>query len=419
VYGPKDATHRYPRFLPDGKHFLFLLRHSGAGPGAEPAVMVGALDSKESKLVVSVASNAVYASGQLLYVRQGALVAQAFDLDALAVRGEPMTIAPDVRMDERFSRGVFSASDTGVLVYQTGKSSTVSALRWLDRGGKVLGTVGEPANFFNGGDPEISPDGKRATAAIVDLRTGNADIWMIDLATGTRSRFTTGPRDKFASAWSPDGSRIAYNISNPGGGYDIFSRPTSGSGGEEKLASDPIEFEYPGGFSPDGRFFLYDQRSAARDNLWALPLTGERKPLPIATTPATEELGQISRNGRYLAYVSDESGRSEIYVVAFPGPGGRWQVSQSGGTEPRWSGDGKELFFFAPDNRLMAARVKTEGESFEVGAIQPLFQARFMGGSFRYDVARDGSRFLVTSGLPEELSPITLVTNWTAELPRK
>jgi Tol biopolymer transport system component len=420
VYGPKDATHRYAHFLPGGKHFLYLVRHSGAGAGADPAVMVGSLDSKESKPVVRVASNAVYASGYLLYVREQALVAQPFNLDSLAVRGEPVTIAPDVRMDERFSRGVFSVSGNGVLVYQTGKGHTLSVLRWLDRSGAIVGTVGEPAQFFNGGDPEISPDGARATASIVDLRTGTADIWMIDLARGTRSRFTTGVGDKFASTWSPDGYRIAHNISNPSpSGYDIVSRPVGGSGAQEKLVSNPVEYQAPGGFSPDGRFLLYQARKQERDDLWVLPLEGDRTPRPVAVMPALERMGQFSPNGRYVAYMSDESGRFEIYVTAFPGPGGRWQVSQNGGIEPRWRKDGRELFFFAPDNRLMAAQVKTDGESFEVGAIQPLFQARVMGIGSRYDVSKDGKRFLVNSGLPEDLSPLTLVTNWTAELKRK
>jgi Tol biopolymer transport system component/tRNA A-37 threonylcarbamoyl transferase component Bud32 len=420
VYGPKDTTHRYPRFLPDGKHFLYLVRHSGAGPGEEPEIRVGAIGSKDSKVVVNVASNAVYASGHLLYVREGALVAQRFDLGALAVRGEPVTLVPDVRMDERFSRGVFSASDNGVLVCQTGKHTTQSALRWIDRKGTILGTVGEPAQFFNGGDPNISPDGARATAAIVDLRTGISDIWMIDLASGTRNRFTAGPGDKYCAVWAPDGRRLAFSVSHPGGsGYDIVGKASSGAGAEEMLIADAVGSENPCGFSPDGRFLLYQRRTAGRDDLYVLPLSGDRTPHPVAATPALEWLGEFSPDGRYVAYMSDESGRFEVYVAAFPGPGGRWQVSQNGGAEPRWRGDGKELFFFAPDNRLMAAPVKSEGENFQVGAIQPLFQARSMGFDFRYDAAKDGSRFLVTSGLPEELSPITIVTNWTAELPKE
>ncbi|MDQ5858412.1 MAG: hypothetical protein M3542_09085, partial [Acidobacteriota bacterium] len=332
----------------------------------------------------------------------------------------PVTLVPDLLMDERFSRGVFSVSQNGVLVYQTGKGETLSVLRWLDRNGAILETVGEPAQFFNGGDPEISPDGRRASASIVDLRTGQTDIWITELATGTRWRFTTGAGSKEWSAWSPDGNRVAHSISNPrGSGYDIVLKTTDGSHPEITLASDPVEFQAPLAFTPDGNSLLYSKRRNERDDLWILPLGGGGKPRPFQATPALEPLGRFSHSGRYLAYQSDETGRFEIYVATFPGPGSRWQISQNGGVEPRWSGDGGELFFFAPDNRLMAAQVKTEGSSFEVGAIESLFQTRSMGFSYRYDVANDGKRFLVVAGLPQDLSPITLVTNWTAELGRK
>jgi Tol biopolymer transport system component len=417
VYGERDSTHRYASFLPDGRHFLYLVRHSGAGSGQNPEVRVGSLDSRDSKVVLNVASNAVYASGRLLYVREGALVAQEFDLESLAVRGEPQVLAPDVLMDERFSRGVFSASDDGVLVYETGTGQTTGQLRWIDREGRILGSVGEPAEFFNGGEPEISPDGTRALASIVDLRTGVADIWMIDLSSGTRSRFTTGTGDKFWAVWSPDGRRIAFNTSNPGGGgYDIMVKSASGSTEAEKVFSDSVEFEAPESFSPDGRLLLFQSRKKGNDDMLVLPLEGERTPRQAVATPASEWSGQFSPNGRYVAYASDETGRFEIYVSAFPGPGGRWQVSQNGGKEPRWAKDGRELFFFDPENRLMAAEVRTEGGTFEVGAIHPLFQSRSMGSAFRYDVSRDGKKFLVTRGLPRELSPITLVTNWPEAL---
>jgi Tol biopolymer transport system component len=362
----------------------------------------------------------VYASGYLLYVRQGTLVAQRFDLDRLAVQGEPVVVAPELLMDERFSRGVFSASATGILVYQTGRATTATVLRWFDRTGKMLGDVGEPFEYFNGSNVEISPDGTRAAASVVDLRTGNSDIWVIDLASGTRSRFTSGTRDKFWSTWSPDGKSLAYATDHPGGssGYDIVIRATSG-GAERVVVSDPLENEVPTGFSPDGRFLLFSKRKNLRDDLMMVALDGNEAPQPIAATPAVESLGQVSPNGRYVAYMSDESGRFEIYVTTFPAPEGRWQVSQNGGREPRWAKDGKELFFFAPDNRLMAAAVKTDTTTFESGAIQSLFQSRLMGLSFRYDVSKDGQRFLVNAGLKEELSPITMVTHWTEELERK
>jgi len=412
-----EETHRYPRFLPDGRHFLYLLRRSGAGSGENPEIRVGALDSKESKVVVSVASNAVYASGHLLYVREGALVAQRFDLGRLETQGEPAVVAPDILMDVRFSRGVFSASDNGILAYQTGKSSTTSVLRWIDRDGNVLSIVGEPAEYFSGGSPAISPDGSRVAASIVDLRTGVSDVWMIDLASGTRSRFTAGAGDKWWPVWSPDGRRVAYSKAQQrNAGYDIVLRDVEGAA-ERIVSTDSRFLEVPTSFSPDGRFLLMAKRGEQqRDDVLSLQLEGEPTLRPVAATAAFEALAQVSPNGRYVAYMSDESGRFEIFVTTFPDPGGRWQVSQSGGVEPRWSQDGTALFFFAPDNRLMAAEVRTATGSFEVGAIRPLFQSRLMGMGFRYDVSKDGKRFLVNGGIPQQLSPITVVTNWTEAL---
>jgi Tol biopolymer transport system component len=419
AYGEKDTTHRYPWFLPDGRHFLYLVRHGGAGAGENPEIRVGALDSKESRVVVHAASNAVYASGFLLYILERALVAQRFDLGKLAVAGDPAVVVPDVLTDERFSRGVFSASENGLLAYQTGTSTTASVLRWFDRSGRALGDVGEPAEYFNGSNVAISPDGKRATASIVDLRTGIADIWMIDLATGTRSRFTAGTKDKFWSTWSPDGRFLTYASDHPGGGagYDVVVRPTDGNS-EKVIAADAAENQVPTGFSPDGRFVVFSRRRRLRDDIWVVPADGSAAPRQISSTPG-ESMGVVSPNGRYLAYVTDQSGRSEIFVATFPDPAGRWQVSQTGGREPRWSRDGRELFFFGPDNRLMAADVKSDTASFEIGAIRPLFQSRRMGESYRYDVASDGQRFLVNAGLREELSPITLVTHWTEQLEGK
>src|SRR5262249_9122203 len=236
---------------------------------------------------------------------------------------------------------------------------------------------------------------------------------------GNRSRFTSGPSDKWWAVWSPDGRRLAYSRAQQrSSGYDIILRDLEG-GTERVLLKDPRWLEVSTSFSPDGRFLVLEQRKEQRSDVLALPLEGEPTLRPVAATPAFEALAQVSPNGKYIAYMSDESGRFDIYVTTFPDPGARWQVSQSGGVEPRWSKDGKELFFFDPDNRLMTAEVKTEAGGFEVGAIHSLFQSRMMGMAFRYDVARDGKRFLVNGGIPQQSAPITLVTNWTGLLEKK
>jgi dipeptidyl aminopeptidase/acylaminoacyl peptidase len=249
---------------------------------------------------------------------------------------------------------------------------------------------------------EISPDGTRAAVSI-DLH-GELLTSGYRPRLGTRSRFTTRWGDKFRSTWSPDGRRIAYSLS--GGnhpGDDVVIRDVAGAG-ERVVATDPLEYQAPTGFSPDGRFLLYEKSKQQRNDLLAVPLDGGGASRPVAVTPDSETLGRVSPNGRYVAYQSDELGRYEIFVTTFPETGGRWQVSQTGGREVRWSKDGREIFFFAPDNRLMAVEVKIDSPSFEVGAIHPLFQSRRMGLNYRYDVAKDGRRFLVNTAFPGALA---------------
>ncbi len=415
-FDPKrqEQTHRFPQFLPDGRHFLYLSRRSGAGRGTEPAIVAGSLDSRETHILMEVGSNALYASGCLLYVNQGALVARRFDPEKLQVEGEPVTLIENLRMDERFSYGVFSASQKGTLVYQTGKAQTRSTMTWMDRSGKSLGVLGEPAQYFNGGSIQISPNGNRAILAIVNPDSGQSDIYLADFSSGSRSRFTFGSVDSFVAVWFPGGNRIAYRAGLPGRTYETRAKPTSGVGEEEILVKSET-FAAPTSISPDGRFLVYEQRvlGGTTSDVYLVDLTGERTPKPILSTSALEGLAKIDPSGRFLAYVSNESGQMEVYVTAFPQSGGKWQVSQNGGTEPRWRGDGKELFFFDPDNRLLAAPVSATGPDFQSGTPVPLFQTRSMGNLWRYDVTRDGQRFLVNTPLRDEtLSPLTLQLNW-------
>lgn len=414
---PGEYTHRFPWFLPDGRHFLYLVKTSLAGRGGQPGIYAGSLDSRETRLVVSMASNAVYSSGYLLYVKEGVLVAQPFDLQKMSLSGQPIPIADDVRMDERFSRGVFSASTNGTLVYQTGgEAEVLSELAWFDRAGNRLETVGESAEYFGVDTPELSPDGKFASASIIDPATGLSNVWLINLANGTRSRLSGGGRDSFTGIWSPDGKWIVSNVARSPGRWDLVLKSTST--GSEQIVSPSDDQFFPDSWSPDGRLILFRPRHKSPgktgpvDDLYYLDL-GERKPKPFIASGAMEMLGQFSPDGRLVAYVSNESGRQEVNVASFPDGMIRRQISRDGGTEPRWRRDGSELFYFDPDNRLMAAQVSMEGQTFQVGAIQSLFQSRLMGMSWRYAVSTDGKRFLINCALPEKANPaLVLIQNW-------
>jgi serine/threonine protein kinase len=410
-----ESTHRYPSFLPDGVHFLYLARRSGAGRGIEPTIYVGSLDSPDRARVLGVASNVVYASGSLLFVQQGVLVAQPFDPGKLTTRGPAVPLAENVRMDERFSRGAFAASQNGMLVYLTGKAESRTQLRWLDRRGATLSSVGEAADFTYGGIPEISPDGRRAVMAILNPERGDSAVWVVDLDSGRRRRLTLDDGDHTAAVWSADGARVVYTGSNE----DVLARAADGSGNVETLyPSRPDRGGWPRACSPDGKWFLdaMGQKTGGAD-IVAIPMSRSGEPVPVAATPAHEEDPQFSPDGRFVAYKSAESGRDEVYVAAFPPTGAKWQVSQEGGVEPRFSRDGKELFYFDRENRLTAVEIKTSGSAFETGASKVLFQFHGAGPYRRYDVAPDGKSFLVTTELEEKATPlITLVANWTATI---
>jgi len=410
-----ESTHRYPSFLPDGVHFIYLARRAGAGAGVEPTIYAGSLNSPKRTRVLGIASNVVYASGHLLFVQQGVLVAQSFDPEQLVTRGPAVALADNVRMDERFSRGDFAASQNGMLVYLTGKAESRTQLRWLDRNGAALGSVGEAADYTYGGIPEISPDGRRAAMAILNPEGGRSAVWIVDLDSGRRRRLTLDDGDHTAGVWSADGARVVY----AGKEDEVLARAADGSGNVETLyPGRPDWGGWPRGCSPDGRWFL--DASAKADgsaDIFAISTRKTGEPVPVATTPANEEDPQFSPDGRFVAYKSAESGRYEVYVAAFPPTGAKWQVSQEGGVEPRFSRDGKELFYFDRKNRLTAVEIKTAGSAFETGATKILFPFHGAGPYRRYDVTPDGKRFLVTTELEDEATPlITLVANWPAAI---
>jgi eukaryotic-like serine/threonine-protein kinase len=407
--GEGEMAHGRPFFLPDGRHFFYrAYTSSQAGP-----IYVASLDSAERKMVLNVdSSNVLYTQGHVLFLRETTLMAQPFDTGRLELTGEPFPVAEQIVLTSTFPPlGFFSASQNGVLAYQSGASAAGSQLAWFDRAGKQVGVLGDAAAY---GDVELSPDGKRASVSIPSSG-GRLDVWLYDVARGLRTRFTFDAANEAESIWSPDGSRVVFN-SNRKGHYDLFQKASSGAGTEEVLLEDNFE-KNPVSWSPDGRSILYRSTGGPTGNdLFVLPLSGDKKPAPFVNTQFMENYGQFSPDGRWVAYRSDESGRNEIYVAPFPGPGGKWQISTGGGDLPRWRRDGTEIFYLAPDNKLMAAAVNGKGPSFEIGAVKPLFEARPQTGQrYPYAVSADGQRFLIHT-LPEQTAsaPITVVLNWTA-----
>jgi Tol biopolymer transport system component/tRNA A-37 threonylcarbamoyl transferase component Bud32 len=414
VLGPGEMGQRRPFFLPDGRHLLYYaLTSGGAGSGS---IYLASLDSNERKLLLnSDAGNVLYSQGHLLFLRETTLMAQPFDTRRLILTGEAFPIAEQIlRSTTTPPYGVFSASDNGVLAYQTGTAAGNSQLVWFDRTGKQIGVLGDSAVYS---DLELSPDGKRASISISDGK--QADIWVYDVARGLRTRFTFDPANEWESIWSSDGSRIVFN-SNRKGRYDLYQKASSGAGTEEVLLEDNLD-KLPVSWSPDGRFILYvtgANTPRTGNDLFVLPLSGDRKSVPFLNTQFNEGLGQFSPDGRWVVYASNEAGRFEVYVAPFPGPGGKWQISTGGGSWPRWRRDGAEIFYIGPDNKLMAAAVNSKGSNFDVGAVKPLFETHAVT-AFRYSyaVSADGQRFLINT-VPEQAAsaPITVVVNWTAGL---
>jgi Tol biopolymer transport system component len=417
---PGHGSHRWPQFLPDGRRFLFFV---GFGRLDTQGMYLATLDGGEPTRVLAAESAAVFAppSG-LLLVRQGVLVALPFDPTRGVVSGDPISVAQPVGSDAGVARGVFAVSTTGVLAHRADGGAR-RQLVWVDRAGTVRGTVGLP-DSSGLANPEIAPDGRRV--AVHRAEQGNLDIWLIEVGRGVPTRFTYDASNDAHPLWSPDGRRVVFR-STRNGVFDLFEKPANGVGDEQPLLV-TIDNKTPMAWSPDGRFLLYaTQNSKTGTDLWALPLVGDRKPFPVVQTPFDEAEGQFSPDGRWVAFQSNESGREEIYVRLFPGPDGQRQVSTEGGSQPRWRPDGTELFYVAPDARLMAVPIAVGAarQTLEPGAPMPLFPSHLATGANisvgglskqQYAVAPDG-RFLMNAAVDEgTAAPITVVLNWNAQL---
>jgi Tol biopolymer transport system component len=415
----KEDRHILPVFLPDGRHFLYL-RVSSAMENS--GIYVGSLDSKiteqrTSPLVattygVGYAPSADLRLGNVLFLREQTLMTQKFDLRRLELTGDPAPVAQSV--GSAINRGFFSASVNGVLIYRAGPVSGgyTSQLTWLDDHGTRLGTVWEPVQLINFA---LAPDASRVAITRLNLQTVNRDVWIIDLARGTPTRFTFGLGTSGNPVWSPDKTRIAFNSSRDGGA-NLYQKLTSMVKDEEILLKSP-ELKTPTSWSHDSRFLLYTAVDPKRRNdVWVLPLDGDRKPVPLITSEFNESDGHFSPDDHFVAYVSDDSGHNEIYVRAFSGAsvGEKWHVSKDGGTNPRWRGDGKALFYSAADGSVMQVDIKTN-PTFQPETPRALF--KLPPGSTGLDVTSDGKRFLAAVPVEQDASiPFTIMLNWQAGL---
>ena len=403
------AGSRWPYFLPDGKHFLYVGTEEGDFRGK---IYAGSLDSPEAKLIVEENSAAVYANGHIFFIKDGNLVAQPFDPDRLSVSGNPFPVAPKVEYYEAKSQGNFSVSDNGVLVYRSAYSSP-QRLVWLDRGGKQVATLGEPGTY---GSPRLSPDGRTLVIPREDpADVGKNDLWLLEVQRGIFSRLTFHPAVSYTAAWSPDGSHLA--IASLGTKAQII--PANGSGTPITASSEQVSMIRD--WSPDGHTILVQQQNSSTGmDVMSLRASDKPQPItPVLNSQFDEILPRLSPDGRWLAYISNESGRGEVYVIPFPGPGGgRWQISNNGVTMGipgiAWSRDGKQLYFRDTAGGLMAVDVQPRDREFHAGVPRQIFMA--IGGVRPLDTAPDG-RILVALQAEQEISsPITLVLNWDAEM---
>jgi len=407
----KESEVGWPEFLPDGRHFLYMA--IGQKP-EDSTYRVGSLDSADSKPLAPAQTLVTYAPpGYLLFVRDKTLVAQPFDPKAFKTKGEPIPLAEHVGTDS-VGLATFSVSRDGTLAYRTGESG--SRLLWTERSGKELDPVGDRGEY---GNPALSTAGDRLAFNLNDPRSGKADIWVRDLARGVNSRFTFGGANNEVPVWSPDGGTIVFR-SDRNGTYDLFEKPASGQG-EEKPLFKSGESKFATDWSRDGRYIAFARQGKTTGwDSWALPTFGDRKPIPIVVGPFQELMPVFSPDTRFVAYQSNESGRAEIYVQSFPVANGKWQVSSSGGVDPSWRADGKELYYRAADQKLMAVEIQTS-ENFKAGIPQPLFAAKVQPGIARnkYVASAKGERFLIVGPLGREsLNPTTVVLNWHTDLAR-
>jgi eukaryotic-like serine/threonine-protein kinase len=399
----------WPAFLPDGRHFVYVAVNSDPG---RTEVRAAALDSAGDTSLFASNSRVLYANpDHLFFVRDGTLMAQPFDPRRLSLAGAAFPVAEGVGFAPQIGAAAFGVSANGALVYRTNSTMTANELTWFDRSGKNLGVVRASANLVL---PVLSPDQNRA---VVEKRDGtSADVWVIDLARGTSSRFTFDPANDVFPIFSPDGKQIAF-ASNRGEGFGVYLKPATGVGAEQLIHKVQGSALGIADWSPDGKVLLYNVMTPdAGYDAWALPMTGDRKPYPVLNQKYNEYRTRLSPDGRWMLYTSNETGRNEIYVQASPPSGGKWQVSVDGAEYGYWRADGREIVFDSPARKMMAVDVKL-GATFEVGIPHPLFDVPGVVVAQRVGMTADAQKFLVPMA-PQtgERPALRVVLNWAADV---
>jgi Tol biopolymer transport system component len=412
-----DNSHRWPVFLPDGDHFLFWAGNFGnQRDDRSSGIYVSSLEGKERRLVALCHSSFGYDAHNLYYADdQRQLVSISFDPTAARVSGSPNVIANAMGFQPSTYWSAFTVAQNGTVIYNTNVGAAHSALTWMDRSGKVLRGIGDPAIMAN---PTLSPDGGRVAVDISDQKANNVDVWIESTTGPGSSRFTFDPAEEVVGVWSRDGTMLAYRLADAGGASLVIKRAT-GLEREKNVFTTPgasMDDVIPNSWTLDNRHILFTRQTTSGEHLELVAIAGGEPPVRLLNGGGGQRNGQISPDGKWLAYASDESGEWEIYATSFPGAAGKWQVSRGGGSEPRWRGDGKEMFYIAPSGMLMAVPVNGE-TTFATGQPVSLFQIHGRApisstDVFAYDVSKDGKRFLVNRYVkPEHVPPLTILLN--------
>jgi Tol biopolymer transport system component/DNA-binding winged helix-turn-helix (wHTH) protein len=410
------TTHRWPKFLPDGRHFLYLAA-SHFRDAAHDGLYMGSIDGGSQRLLVASEGDGTYVSGFLFFYSKGMLQMQRFNPEAGQLRGEPRPTGEKVLYDSSIWKVVFDASES-VMAYQLGEKVGGTQLRWFDRSGKELGSVGTPVFQW---EVHLSPDGKKIAIGIGE--GGYSNLWVYDLLRHVRTPITFTKFDHGSPIWSVDGKQLIFASKRKY--YTIATIEASGGGSEQPLFDAGTD-SWPFDLSKDGRYLLYGQGinvGRSKSQLWVYPTKGDGSPYRLLEGDSVETDGQFSPDGRWVAYVSNLAGREEVYVVPFRAHSSspheavteRVQVSLAGGRAPRWRRDGKEIFYLASDKTLMSVRITHRGAKLDLGVAHALFRINLGYYIFPYDVSPDGKRFIVNTATPEKAAPITLVENWQSD----